>query len=180
MHGRAVAEAAELSGLWQEILFADDRWPALQEVAGRKVVSDLAGLGGIDADEVQAIAAVGNNALRADWVKAIHDARLPLATVIHPAACVSTSATIEAGTVILAMAMVGANAHIGTAAILNAHSTADHDCHLESYAHLGTGVHLAGGVKIGQRAWLQAGCCAGYGVIVPNDQVYPPGTALSN
>ncbi len=183
MHGRAVAEAAELSGHWQEILFVDDRWPALQETAGRKVVSNLAGLSGLSglaADQAQAIAAVGNNALRAGWVKAIEAAGLPLATVIHPAACVSPSATIEAGTAILAMAMVGASAHIGTGSILNAHSTADHDTHLENYAHLGTGVHLAGGVRVGAGAWLQAGCCAGYGVVVPADTVYPPGTALSH
>lgn len=180
MHGRAVAEAAELSGNWQEILFVDDRWPAVQEAAGRKVVSNLAGLSRLSADDAQAIAAVGNNALRASWIQAIQDAGLPLATVIHPAASVSPSATIEAGTAILAMAMVGASAYIGMGAILNAHSTADHDTHLESYAHLGTGVHLAGGVKVGAGAWLQAGCCAGYGVVVPRDTVYPPGTALSN
>ncbi|AVJ31267.1 acetyltransferase [Achromobacter spanius] len=180
MHGRAVAEAAELSGNWQEILFVDDRWPAIQEASGHKVVSNLAGLSGLAANDAQAIAAVGNNALRATWVTAIQDAGLPLATVIHPAASVSPSATIEAGTAILAMAMVGASAYIGRASILNAHSTADHDTHLDSYAHLGTGVQLAGGVKIGAGAWLQAGCCAGYGVVVPPETVYPPGTALSS
>ena len=180
MHGHAVAEAAELSGNWQEILFVDGRWPAVQEAAGRKVVSNLAGLSGLAANQAQAIAAVGNNALRASWVKAIEAAGLPLATVVHPAASVSPSATIEAGTAILAMSMVGASAYIGTGSILNAHSTADHDTHLDSYAHLGTGVHLAGGVKVGAGAWLQAGCCAGYGVVVPPGTVYPPGTALSN
>lgn len=180
MHGRAVAEAAELAGGWQEILFVDDRWPALQTTAGRKVVCNLAGLDDLASTQTQAIAAVGNNGLRAEWVKAIQDAGLTLATVIHPDASVSPSATIEPGAVILAMAMVGAGAYIGTAAILNAHSTADHDTHIESYAHLGTGVHLAGGVKIGAGAWLQAGSCAGYGVVVPQGQVHPPGTALSS
>ncbi|WMD19381.1 acetyltransferase [Achromobacter seleniivolatilans] len=180
MHGRAVAEAAQLSGMWAEILFVDDRWPELQETGGRRVVCNLAGLPGIADHDTQAIAAVGNNALRAKWVQTIQDAGVSLATVIHPAASVSPSATIEAGTAILAMAMVGAGAYIGTASILNAHCTADHDTLLEPYAHLGTGVHLAGGVKIGAGAWLQAGCCAGYGVVVPEGQVSPPGTALSS
>lgn len=178
MHGRAVAEAAHLSGMWAEILFVDDCWPQRREVGGRKVVCNLEGLIQQRRAGVDAIAAVGNNALRAKWVRAIEDAGFPLASVIHPAASVSPSATIEPGTAIMAMAMVGTGAHIGTAAILNAHCTADHDTCVEAYAHLGTGVHLAGGVKVGAGAWLQAGCCAGYGVVVPNSQVYPPGTAL--
>ena len=34
------------------------------------------------------------------------------------------------------------------------------------FAETGVGVQLAGGVKIGARAWLQAGCSAGYQVVV--------------
>ncbi|MGE8637349.1 MAG: acetyltransferase [Achromobacter sp.] len=178
MHGRAVAEAAQLSGMWAEIQFVDDRWPDLQVAGGRKVVCNLQGLDSLGAMDSQAIAAVGNNALRAKWVRAIEEAGLPLATVIHPASSVSPSATIAPGVAILAMAVVGAGAYIGAGAILNAHCTADHDTHIEAYAHLGTGVHLAGGVKVGAGAWLQAGCCAGYGVVVPDEQVCQPGTAL--
>ncbi|MCD1608779.1 hypothetical protein [Stutzerimonas kunmingensis] len=43
-HGKAVAEAALLSGEWQRIAFADDRWPALRETFGWPVVADVAGL----------------------------------------------------------------------------------------------------------------------------------------
>ena len=40
----AVAEAAELSGQWQEIMFADDRWPATQHVAEYNIVANIANL----------------------------------------------------------------------------------------------------------------------------------------
>ena len=177
-HGKAVAEAALLSGEWQGIAFADDRWPELSETFGWPVVSDVAGVAALAIHAVGAIAAVGDNAVREQWVKAIRAAGLPLVTVVHPRACVSAAATIGTGTAIMALAMVGVDAKIGEAAIVNAHVTVDHDASLGDFAHLGVGVQLAGGVKIGARAWLQAGCSAGYRVVVGDGVVCAPGTVL--
>jgi len=177
-HGKAVAEAALLSGEWQRIAFVDDRWPELRETFGWPVVSDVAGVAALAIHAVGAIAAVGDNAVREQWVKAIRAAGLPLVTVVHPRACVSAVATIGAGTAIMALAMVGVDAKIGEAAIVNAHVTVDHDASLGDFAHLGVGVQLAGGVKIGARAWLQAGCSAGYRVVVADGVVCAPGTVL--
>lgn len=177
-HGKAVAEAALLSGEWQRIVFADDRWPALREAFSWPVVCDVAGLSDLQLAVAGAIAAVGNNAVREEWVKAIRAAGLPLVTVVHPRACVSAAAVIGAGTAIMALAMVGVDAAIGEGAIVNANATVDHDACLGDFAHLGVGVQLAGGVKIGARAWLQAGCSAGYQVVVGDAVVCAPGMAL--
>jgi sugar O-acyltransferase (sialic acid O-acetyltransferase NeuD family) len=177
-HGKAVAEAALLSGEWQRIAFADDRWPALRETFGWPVVSDVAGVAVLRVKVAGAVAAVGNNAVREQWVRAIHTAGLPLVTVVHPRACVSPTASIGAGTAIMSLAMVGVDATIGEGAIVNANATVDHDASLGDFAHLGVGVQLAGGVRIGARAWLQAGCSAGYLVVVGDGVVCAPGTVL--
>lgn len=177
-HGKAVAEAALLSGHWQRIAFVDDRWPQLQTTFGWPVVADVAGLSAVATVANAAIAAVGNNATRESWLKAISAVGLPLATVIHPRACVSASAQVGVGTAIMALAMVGVEVRIGEGAILNAGSTVDHDATLGDFAHLGVGVQIAGGVQIGARTWLQAGCCAGYRVVVPDGAQHGPGTAL--
>jgi sugar O-acyltransferase (sialic acid O-acetyltransferase NeuD family) len=177
-HGKAVAEAALLSGEWQRIAFVDDRWPGLRETFGWPVVADVAGLAGAQALVGGAIVAVGNNVVREQLVKAIHSAGLPLVTVMHPRACVSASAVIGAGTAIMALAMVGVDAVIGEGTIVNANATVDHDAILGDFAHLGVGVQLAGGVKIGARAWLQAGCSAGYQVMVGEGVVFAPGSVL--
>ncbi|SFH77884.1 transferase hexapeptide (six repeat-containing protein) [Pseudomonas guineae] len=161
-HSKAVAEAALLSGEWQRIAFVDDRWPELCESFGWPVVTSVAGLAALKVDVAGAIAAVGNNAVREQCVKAIYAAGLPLVTVVHPRACVSVSVVIGAGTAIMALAMVGVDAVIGEGAIVNANATIDHDASLGAFAHLGVGVQLAGGVEIAARAWLQAGCSAGY------------------
>lgn len=177
-HGKAVAEAALLSGLWQRVLFVDDRWPQLQESFSLPVVANIAGLASVAGQAQGAIAAVGNNAVRETWIQAITDNGLPLVTVVHPSAFVSPSAEIRAGSALMALAMVGADARIGRGAIINANATVDHDASLGDFAHLGVGVQIAGGVHVGARAWLQAGCCASYRVVVPDGAQIGPGTAL--
>lgn len=178
-HGKAVAEAALLSGEWEKVLFVDDRWPELRESFGLPVVANLAELPSVVRQAAAAIAAVGNNDLRAQWISAIRAAKLPLATVIHPRACVSASARIGVGTAIMAMAMVGVDVQIGEGAIVNAGAVIDHDASVGDLAHLGVGVKIAGGVRIGACAWLQAGCSAGYRVMVADGAQFAPGTALS-
>lgn len=177
-HGRAVAEAALLSGQWQAVCFLDDRWPGLSELYGIAVVGksdDLAAHAGAGS---AAIAAVGNNALRERWSQLIEAAGLPLATVIHPRAFVSADAEVGSGVAVMAMAMVGVGAVLGQGAIVNANAAVDHDVVLGDFAHLGVGVQLAGGVRVGARAWLQAGCCAGYHVVVEAGALHAPGTVI--
>ena len=176
-HGKAVAEAALLSGEWQRVCFVDDRWPALQACLQLPVVGNLQGLGAVAADA--AIAAVGNNALRQQWSALIRASGLELATVIHPRACVSPTAIVGVGSVIMAQAVVGVDVQLGEGVVVNAGAVVDHDACLGAYAHLGVGVSLAGGVQVGAHAWLQAGCSAGYGVVVADAVVCGPGESLS-
>ena len=177
-HGKAVAESALLTGQWQRVLFVDDRWPALQESFGLPVVSDVAGLDKFVDKAQGAIAAVGNNEVREKWCAAIEQAGIDLVSVVHPRAYVSASVALGAGTAVMALAMVGADAKVGRGAIINANATLDHDAVLGDFAHLGVGVQIAGGVQVGARAWLQAGCSAGYNVVVPEAENIPAGTAL--
>lgn len=71
------------------------------------MVTNLAGLATLEVQVAGAIAALGNNAMREQCVKAIHAAGLPLVTVVHPRACVSAVAIIGAGTAMMALTMVG-------------------------------------------------------------------------
>ncbi len=177
-HGKAVAESALLSGDWQSVLFVDDRWPELKEFFGLPVVCNIAGLTHMAIDAQGAIAAVGNNQVREQWCAVIEQAGFELVSVVHPRAYVSHSVTLGAGTAVMPMAVVGVDAQVGRAAIINANATLDHDAVLGDFGHLGVGVQIAGGVRIGARAWLQAGCSAGYNVVVPDAEHVPAGTAL--
>lgn len=177
-HGKAVAEAALLSGKWHDIAFVDDCWPHKSTVFGINIVSNIEGLTQIASEWTAATPAVGNNALRQQWMRVINSVNMPMATVIHPSACVSSSAIIGSGTAIMALAMIGVDVLIGECSIINAHSTVDHDVRLGDFVHLGVGVHLAGGVQVGSNVWLQVGCCVGYGVVVADNEIRMPGTVL--
>lgn len=178
-HGKAVAEAALLSGLWTEVFFVDDRWPTLQTVMGLPVVSSVPELANYSGKIDGAIAAVGNNRVREQWLDNLKALNIPVASIVHPSAVVSPTAHIDEGTAVMALAMVGVDVQIGRGAIINANATVDHDARLGDFAHLGVGVQLAGGVKIGARTWLQAGTCAGYHVALPDGAVTEPGAVLT-
>lgn len=178
-HGKAVADAALLSGEWQNVIFVDDRWPSITAMAGHPVVAASDGLAAVAMQAQGGIAAVGNNTVREHWVCSLEAAGVPLVSVIHPAATVATSAHVGAGSTIMAQAVVGVDAVLGKACIVNAGAIADHDVVLDDFAHLGVGVALSGGVRVGHHAWLQAGCCAGYGVMVEALSVHRSGTVLS-
>jgi hypothetical protein len=88
-YGLAVAEAAELSGQWQEIMFADDRWPATQHVAEYNIVQILP-VNQLDDHYVfSLIVAVGNNALRLQWQQTVLGLGIELTSVIHPHSMIS-------------------------------------------------------------------------------------------
>src|SRR5690606_33082755 len=92
-HGKAVAEAALLSGEWQQVVVLDDRWPELRVVCGVPVVGGLSHLAEHAGATDGAIAAVGNNGLRRAWQEKIAASGIALVSVVHPRACVSPSAS---------------------------------------------------------------------------------------
>ena len=166
-YGRTVAEAALLTDEWTNVDMLDDSFPAVQASGRYTVVGKSSELQLLATNYDAAVCAIGNGQVRKLLIEAILVAGLPLATIIHPRAYVSTDATIGAGTTIMAGAVVGAYAKIGQGCILNANATADHDSVMENYAHLGVGVAIAGSAVLREGAWLQAGRSAGYGVEVP-------------
>ncbi len=176
-HGRSVAEAALASGEWSQIVFLDDSCTPGQMVLGWPVAGTLNATGDWRDRCQGAIAAVGNNGVREAWVGLISQAGIPLPSIIHPHSWISPSARIGEGCAIMAGAVVGALADVGRAAIVNSNATVDHDAVLGDFAHLGVGVQLAGGVVVGAKAWLQAGCICGYGANIEPGEVLTTRTA---
>lgn len=177
-HGRSVAEAATLGGEWQGIAFLDDAFPQQQLSGHWPIVANTEQMQAVLKPGDNVIVAIGNQLVRHRLCQKLIELGAILTTIIHPKAWVSANATVGAGAAIMAGAIVGTQAEVGCGAIVNANATVDHDAVLGEFAHLGVGVQLAGGVVIGERAWLQAGVCAGYKVNVLPDTIVAPGTAL--
>ena len=68
--------------------------------------------------------------------------------IIHPSACVSPSASIGNGTLILENAVIKSHSNIGEFCIINTLSIVSHDCSLGNFNHLSLGAKMGGNVKI--------------------------------
>lgn len=110
------------------------------------------------------VVAVGDNRARL----AVHRllAGVPRPSLVHPAAVLSPSATLGAGTVAFAGVVVNAAATVGEAVILNTRVVVEHDCQVGDGVHISPGAVLCGGVSVGAGAWLGAGCTVLPGVRV--------------
>lgn len=155
-HGKVVADTAELCG-WQRIEFFDDAWPKLQSNGAWRVLGDtrmlLAQVHSFDG----VIVAIGDNRLRQARLRELRSADASLATLVHPAACLSRYAILGAGSVAFAGVIMNAGAKVEMGAILNTGCSVDHDCGLGESVHLSPGARLGGGVQVGDLSWIGIG-----------------------
>lgn len=158
-YGLAVAEAAQLSGQWQEIIFADDRWPTTQQVGKYKIVSNIANLYQLASSSIQAIVAVGNNHLRQKWQTLLGELGIIMTSIIHPQAMISPTAQIGQGVTVMAGCVISSKTVINDGVILNIGTLLDHDVIIEAFAHLSVGVKVAGGKRIAPYSFLEVGSC---------------------
>lgn len=99
-------------------------------------------------------AAIGDATLRRAWLETRLDAA---ATVIHPSASVSPSATIGAGVFIGPRAVVNARALLETGTIVNSGAIVEHDAWVGAYAHVAPGAILLGAARAGEASLVGAG-----------------------
>lgn len=183
-HGASVAEAAELSGVFEVVGFLDDALPVGKALLTGPVLGAINGLSSLDhldryrAACDQAIVAVGNNAVREKITQQLVDAGFDIATVIYPRAFVSPSAVVGSGSAVMAGAIVGTEALLGLGSIVNCGAVVDHHARVEDFGHLGVNASMAGGTRLGRGAWMQAGAALGYGVEIPAGVSLAPGEAV--
>lgn len=177
-HGRSVAEAAELSDRYEVVGFLDDGLPIGTSVLNAVVLGSIASMSQHLAYTDQAIVAIGNNALREKLLQQLNEACFEFATVIHPRAIVSPSASLGAGSAVMAGAVLGTEASLGVGTIVNCGAVVDHQAKVEDYGHLGVNASMAGGTVLGRNAWMQAGAAIGYGVCVSPGSILEPGFSV--
>jgi sugar O-acyltransferase (sialic acid O-acetyltransferase NeuD family) len=178
-HGRSLAEAARMTGLYELAGFADDGIALPARVMGMPVLGPSTDLARYRDLADAAIVAIGNNRAREAVHALLHSAGFTLATVIHPGSLVSPSAALGPGCAIMAGAIVGTEATLGEGVIVNCGAVADHHCRVEDFGHLGVNASMAGGSILGRGAWMQAGSTMGYGVRLAAGTVLAPGEAAT-
>lgn len=109
--------------------------------------------------------AIGQNALRAKLGADLLASGFRLANAISPRACVSPSATLGQGVLVMPGAVINAEADIGDFCIVNTNAVVEHDC------RVGIACHVAPGAVLGGRVRLEDGVFVGTGASVTPNRV---------
>jgi sugar O-acyltransferase (sialic acid O-acetyltransferase NeuD family) len=153
---RIVAEAAAAAGrpLAGYLDAGDDPQPPTTPIPRLGDEARLADAGFLAAHEL--VVAVQGPARRAIFERILAAGGV-LPVLAHPAAVVSPSAQIGAGTILSAGAIVQQDARIGRFCVLNTACSVDHDNQVGDGVSFGPGSHTAGGVAIGDFAFIGLG-----------------------
>ncbi|HPQ96845.1 MAG: acetyltransferase [Thiothrix sp.] len=163
-HGKVVLDIARAMGRWEQHVFLDDGLPVSTRVMGAVVAGNIMLLSGLLKPGDDWFPAIGNNAVRRQWLHYLGRFLPPPVYLIHPAAVVSPHALIGEGTVVMPGAVVNAASRIGQGCIINTASSVDHDCVLGDVVHISPGAHLGGNVEVGAGSWIGIGAHVRHGI----------------
>lgn len=121
---------------------------------------------------------VGAPAIRARLHSAALAADATPMTVIHPAAVVSTHATLEDAVLVAATAVIAPAAHIGTSTIVNHAAVVDHEVRIGAFCHVSPNATLGGGVSLGDRVMVGAGAVVLPGLSIASDVTIGAGAVV--
>lgn len=164
-HGKVIADAALLQG-WDDVVFYDDAWPAIDSNGRWPVAGNTDHLLNARVQYAGVVVGIGDNRIRQGKLELLRDYNIQLASVVHPSAYVSSFAEIGDGSVVFANATVNADACVGSGAIINTGAVIEHDCVLGNFTHVSPNAVMAGGAKAGDRVWLGAGAVVKQLVVV--------------
>ena len=162
---RIVMEAAEAAGtpLAGYLDAGEDPQPPTRPLARLGDVARLEDAGFLAAhDFVVAVQGAGRRKLS----EAILAAGGGLPVLIHPAATISTTASLGAGTIVSAGVVVQSDAKIGRFCSLNTSCSLDHDNVVGDGVSVAPGAHTAGHVTLGDEAFIGLGAVIIGGVTV--------------
>jgi len=126
----------------------------------------------------QALAAVGENALRESLCEHLTRAGIELISAVHPTAAITRGVCLGKNVIVCPCVAVGVGAQIGGGALLNTSCSVDHDCTIGECAHVCPGTHLAGNVHVGARAWIGIGSSVIQGVTIGEDTFVGAGSVV--
>jgi hypothetical protein len=152
-HGKVVAELAELLG--HTVVGAIDRTPKDDRTLAEGEVRAALARGELPLAAEWIVPAIGDNAARMEVVELCGDFLAP--ALVHPAAWVSPSARLGAGTVVLPRALVQTGAEVGRGVIVHVGCLVDHHVRVGDGAYLAQGSIVCGAATVAERAQLPPG-----------------------
>jgi acetyltransferase EpsM len=167
-HGKMVIDLLRARGAYQVAGIIDDGLKSgsmimgVPVLGGAHVLPELYSRGVRLA--VNAIGGVGDIKVRIKIFERLAEAGFVCPAITHISAYIDSSANLEAGAQVLALAYVGSEAKLGYGSIVNTGAIVSHDCQLENYAIISPGAMLAGDVQVGEGTLIGMGATVNLGV----------------
>ena len=131
--GQTVSDVASQTGKYSRICFLDDHSDAANVLG--KFENYLKFIDG----QTEFLVALGNNALRRQWLETLEKAKANIATLTHPAAYISPTASVSKGCIVLPNAVINTSCVLMRGCIVNIGALVDHGCVLEECVHVAPG-----------------------------------------
>ncbi len=162
-HAPVVIEIARACGFVVSAIYDDNPASVGKSVAGVAVAGRIADLP--DSLTGNAFIAIGNNAVRRSLCERFADLTWPV--LVHPQACVSALARLDAGAIVCAGAVLQPNAVIGRQVIVNIGACVDHDSRVGDFCHIGAMAYVPVNSEIGAGSHLQPGSRPPFAARIP-------------
>ncbi|MCC7340576.1 MAG: NeuD/PglB/VioB family sugar acetyltransferase [Bryobacterales bacterium] len=176
--GRAIIEFLAESGRYRSLRLTDDN----RDLWGEEISSlSLKVTPPVDAFPVgpQAyVCTIGDNRTRQGISAALNAEGHIAQAVRHPSAIMATSASLGAGSILMARVVVNTESRVGAGCLLNTGCVVEHHCEIGDFVHLAPGVLLGGGVKVGEGAFVGLGAMVLPGLSVGSGAVVGAGAVV--
>ncbi len=173
-HAKVVIESLRARG--ETVAAIVDADPTPRQVLDVPVVGDDLALPGLREQGLSKLfVAIGDNRLRETLGRKARALGFVLVNAIHPSAVISPTARLGEGVAVMAGVAINADSQVEDLAIVNTGAVVDHDCRLGLACHLGPASALAGGVTVGERAFLGVGARVIPGVAIGADTIVGAG-----
>ncbi|MGQ4665877.1 acetyltransferase [Metabacillus halosaccharovorans] len=166
-HSKVVTDIVRANNNLHIIGYLDNKYEKVQ-VMNHIICAPLSAIQDLKEEyrDIKFVIAIGDNKIRKMIIEMLKLTDREFISVIHPTSCVSPSAEIGNGTVVMPNTIINAGTMIGNHCIINSGSVVEHDCILEDFVHICPNSTIAGTVTIGE------GCMVGCGAtIIPNKNV---------
>lgn len=175
-HAKVVIETCLGTRYRPVICLGDSRWTRL---LGVPVASEAEAAVWLANGVRHAFVAIGNNAIRERVSASARVLGFDLVTIVSPYSCVSPTAMLGAGSIVMAGAVIQVEAEVGELGIVNTGASIDHECRLGRAVHVAPHATLCGNVAAGDRVWIGAGATVIEGVMLADDVFVAAGAAVT-
>jgi UDP-perosamine 4-acetyltransferase len=174
-HAKVVIDTCVAAGLRPVVCLGESKWNSL---LGVPVEPEANAASWLSRGILNAAIAIGNNQVRERVGIAAADSGFTLTSIISPFAYVASSASVGAGTVVMAGAVIQPEAVLGIMNVINTGASIDHECRLGRAVHVAPHATLCGNVVVGDRTWIGAGSTVIEGIYIEADVFVAAGAAV--